>query len=666
MPFWKSLKLKVQNSKFWYISIFCFLSFLFLFPIPLKAETTPPITTHEFSGTLGNNGWYTSTVDVTLRTKDLESGPKSTTYWLDSNSPTTINYSSSQNQILNPSFEESDRYGEWPDYWYAIRHWGNNDCEGCNVLFWQSAFPAKFGWRSAAVGILGAGQYYYHNRDRSVSVNGGEIYTISVWVKTLDIAGDSGAWLEVWSQGSGDWDTDQKIGETSKISGTNDWTLLTHQFTAPVESNQIYVRLVLEDSGFIGVAWWDGVNMFGGADFFTDFLVIQNGIHTLYYYSEDNEGNIESVNEVQLKLDTVGPERWEDFDISPGGNDHSYIGMIHAQDVTSGLDISETYYAYYTDHQDQGWDHNGDGETDWYPVESVKKIPSGDPAPDGITEEVKITTPSIDFGDSATIMKFQLQAKDMAGNVSNSPVLTVAGAWMKSVNQGGVYVQSGINMSAQPVSGQYNNDTIVSIGNNTLVNFFTSTDQVVINYTNNKDGTFLNLFSDYDKIIKGAVSLPGGKLPTTSGIYYYNGNYTMDQNSITAGFESAIQQSVILVNGNLTIKKSYSLAAESRVVFLVTGNIGVEGSVEYISGFFITEGVFNTNVDWSGKKSLQINGGISATQSILLGRDLGRKGNPNNTTTPAEVINFQPKYFFNNTLGSYLGGSQVKMNWQEE
>ncbi|KKP70373.1 hypothetical protein A2X44_01520 [candidate division CPR3 bacterium GWF2_35_18] len=666
MPPAKKFNLKSKYFYFIIPAIFIIIFVLIAQYRLVSAGTTAPVTTHEFSGTMGDNGWYTSTVDVTLRTSDLESGPKSTTYWLNSDSPTIVNYNTSQNQILNPSFEESDRHGLWPFYWYTIRHWEDNDCSECSVLFWQSSIYSKFDWRSGAVGILGSGNYYYHNRDRSVNIVPGESYTVSVWVQTSELWGAPGAWMEAWAKGSGDESTDLKIGETTKVTGNTNWTLLSHSFIAPFGYNQFYVKLVLEDSGFMGVAFWDGVSMYGGTNFFTSFLVVENGIHNLYYYSMDNNNNVENVKETQLKIDTIAPQGWADFAVEDGSSDHRFIGIIHVQDVTSGLDVSETYYAYYTNHQDEEWDHNGDGETDWYPVASVNRIPSGQAAPDGITEEVEIRTPEIDFGDSATIMKFQLQARDMAGNISNSPVLTIAGAWSKSVGQGDIYIKNGIEVSAMPPSGEYNADAIVSVGNSVLNLFTSSRDYYVKEYSHIYSGALLSFFPDYNGIVQSASSLPGGKLPEADGKYYYSGNYIIDQNSIAPGFVSGLIRSVIVIDGNLLIKKEFDINTDSKVVFLVTGDIQVEGLIEKISGFFFAGGNLNTNIDSKGKKQLTIKGGMIAANKIILGRDLGRKGTPTNMDTPAEIMQYESKYIFDDLMGTYLGGSQVRMIWVEQ
>src|SRR3989339_631509 len=96
-----------------------------------------------------------------------------------------------------------------------------------------------------------------------------------------------------------------------------------------------------------------------------------------------------------------------------------------------------------------------------------------------------------------------------------------------------------------------------------------------------------------------------------------------------------------------------------------TGDIQVEGLIEKISGFFFAGGNLNTNIDSKGKKQLTIKGGMIAANKIILGRDLGRKGTPTNMDTPAEIMQYESKYIFDDLMGTYLGGSQVRMIWVE-
>ena len=275
-------------------------------------------------------------------------------------------------------------------------------------------------------------------------------------------------------------------------------------------------------------------------------------------------------------------------------------------------------------------------------------------------------SPPVDFGDSATIMKFQFQAMDMAGNISNSPVLTVAGAWMKSNGGGDIYVKDGISLSSSAIAGEYNGDGLVCVGNSLIEMFTSSVPYEVKNYEIVDENNITGIFPDFTQIKQRATPLPGGKMPDHNGLFIYNGDYTMDQNSMPSGFQGGVWSAVVIIDGDLSIKKEFEIKPESRLIFIVTGDIEILGSVGKISGAFFTDGIFNTNSDNKGGQKLIFSGSVMAEDNIVLGRDLGRKGNPNNTTTPAELITYQPKYLFDSLLGEYLGGSQLTMQWVEE
>ena len=102
-------------------------------------------------------------------------------------------------------------------------------------------------------------------------------------------------------------------------------------------------------------------------------------------------------------------------------------------------------------------------------------------------------------------------------------------------------------------------------------------------------------------------------------------------------------------------------------MFLVTGDINILGQVSDVSAFFVTEQNFDTNVNYhQGQSPLTVYGSIVTAGQRILGRDLGRKGNPNNSDTPGEKIIFQPKYLMDSFLGEYIGAtSEYSVDWEE-
>ena len=599
----------------------------------LASDSTPPVTTHSLSGVLGNNDWYTSTVDVTLRASDIDSGPKSTTYWLNASDPVTKTHTSGQNQIVNPSFENG--------WFFSINNWAHNSGAG----FWQSWVFHKFGWRSAAIGNLLSGDkfFYWHNRGSFVPTAEGEHYSVSAWVKTFDIGG-LGAWFEIWGRAAVGAD-DQLIAASGKVNGTVDWTLLEQSFTMPAGFEGVYVKLGMKDEGLAGLAYWDGVSLYGGYSALTSFTVVENGSHTLHYYSEDNAGNIESEKTAPLKIDTVPPHDWNNFTYLPGSNDHSYIASIEVIDETSGIDVSTATYRWYTDHQDWGW--SCESEEEWDPVASVTRVSDGLAASDGETTEVELTTPEIDFGNSATVMRVQFRVGDMAGSSADSPVLTIEGAWLQ-LDGGFLYSQGEISMTAAAPAGKHNSNSLVLSGGQ-IIGFDTSTSWLDTSYAHNFSSAagVSDILEAYDDLRSRASSLPDNKLPTSSGVYVFDGDYVIDHNSTPSGFEGNELAAVIFIDGDLLVKNGYSMDPSSAVLFVVEDDVGIAGAVEEIDGVFLCNGEFDTNYDNKLQKQLNLKGGIVALGGVILGRDLGRKGSPSNGESPAELVNLPESYFFN-------------------
>lgn len=621
------------------------------------ADTTAPTTTHSFSGIEGNNGWYTSTVDVTLRASDLESGPSSTTYWLNSDLPTVVDHDSGQNQVVNPSFENG--------WFLSINNW-DHDSGGS---YWRSFIFSKFGWRSAAVADIydGDDYYYWHNREDYIPAVAGDNYSASAWVKTLDIVG-LGAWFEVWARDAAG--NDMQITSSNQVQGSTDWTLLQANFIMPSGYEGVYLRLGIKDDGDAGIAFWDGVSLYGGLTALTDFTVVDNGNHILHYYSEDNDGNIETENTVSLKIDTVPPHDWNNFQYYPGANDHTYSTSLEVIDETSGVDVSTATYRWYTDHQDWGWSYGaGDpwesGET-WDPVDSVTRVDNGQPATDGYTGEVKLTTPEIDFGNSATIMRVQFRIADMAGSSADSPVLTVEGAWYQG--EGSLlYAKEGISMTAQPPTGQHSFSGVLISGGSSF-GMRSEPGWEMENYSSTYDTytALTDILPSYTSLLNEAVSLPGNDLPTASGVYKFDGDYTIDNNSTPSAFENSPLNAVVIVDGNLFIENGYTTNPTSAVLFVVTGDVGVAGNVNEMDGIFLCAGSFDTNYDRKHQQQLQLDGGVTALGGLVLGRDLGRKGDPSNDDTPAELFNLPYSYYFNEEFAMMIESLDgPEYDWRE-
>ncbi|MBU0708312.1 hypothetical protein KJ596_01010 [Patescibacteria group bacterium] len=628
--------------------------------VVFAVDDDPPVTTHSYSGVEGSNGWYTSTVDVALRAFDMESGPKSTTYWLNSDPPTTKEYSTGQNQILNPSFESGGWKWENLSWVPFINNWEHSGGAG----FWQSMVYHRFDWRSAAIGNLfsGGDYYYWHNRQDYVPAVAGGSYSVSAWVKTLDITG-LGSWFEVWARGETEAE-DQLIVASDVVNGSADWTMLEKSLIMPPGFQGLYLKLGMQDQSVAGLTFWDGISLYGGYSAFSEFTVVENGDHVLHYYSEDNSGNIEPETSAPLKIDTVSPRGWDNFSYVPGSNDHSYYVSVEVVDETSGIDVSTAVYRSYTDHQGTGWSFES-GEA-WDPIDSVVVVSTGLPAVDGETAKVRLTTPEIDFGDSVTVMRVQFRIADMADSSADSPMFTIEGAWAESMN-GIVYSRGLINMPNSAPAGEFNSDGLVVSGGGITL-FESSKSWTVENYNHELAGVpgLNEIFLAHDALKQTAVALPNNKLPASSGVYYFDGDYVLDHNSTPSGFESSELSAIIFINGNLYVKNSYTMEPSSAVLFVVDGDVGISGLVEEMWGVFLVSGIYDSNYNNKLRRQLVQNGGVTALEGIVLGRDLGRTSNPSNEDAPAELFSLPYGYFFNQEFVNLVGSQQeVDYSWRE-
>ncbi len=624
-------------------------STLLIFPAIVSAGTTPPVTTHTLGGTLGQNGWYRSNIDVTLTVTDNESGPDTTTYWLDSDPPTVVDHESTTvAQFKNNSFENG---------WFLnIKKWYPG-LYGL-ALYYQSRINPYDGNKTAAIAFIGfSGEYYHwHNEPYAVAVTPGQSLQVSAWVRTVMISGET-SYFEVWGQDAGG-SNDQLIVTSPTVSGFNwQWQQLTAQFVVPSGVDEIYVKLG-SSAVPLGIVYWDLAQIQGvNNQFEVNFTMTQEGEHILHYYSEDNNGNVEAEHTVSLKKDTIDPSPWQNFTAERSSCDHCYVTTVEIRDITSGVNVTTAEYRYYTEFQDQYW-------SDWLPVDQVLTTDTGLPASSGETSYVDLVTPEIDFGDSSPgPERVQFRIYDVAGNLSTSPVYEIASPWI-TTSDGSIFIGGEISLppaqTGEPVAKAEVATSTSSAAISSATGWVTTDYGHVIG-----DSTDLSsLIPEYLNIKAKASSLPGGDLPTIDGIYLVPNDYSISASTL-GGFESANVSAVVIVEGDLTINKGFTVGDANHTVFLVEGDLLVDQNVEQMAGFYITQGYFNSDTSGKSKRPLTVYGSVIALTNYVIGRDLGSSGTENNTNTPAESFVWQPAYLVDQTLAGYLRDRSVDYVWQE-
>jgi len=156
----------------------------------------------------------------------------------------------------------------------------------------------------------------------------------------------------------------------------------------------------------------------------------------------------------------------------------------------------------------------------------------------------------------------------------------------------------------------------------------------------------------------GASTYSGATLPNADGAYLISGNKTVNGVFNQAGGVNTL----VFVDGNLTIDAEIRTAADGTLVFIVSGNINFSESFagggpadDFAGGVYIAEGRINTAYDKSAPdditRQLVVEGTlISLKDTISLDRNLSLA---DNNTTPSEKIDLTGKYYV--LLKSLLG-----------
>jgi hypothetical protein len=612
-------------------------------------DFTPPAVFENISGTLGSNGWYVSTVNVTLSVEDLESGVASLEYWVDAGTPHVVPFSTGKNLVSNPSFEKLDLLGNLEGWEKVI---------GGVATLSQANDEVKFDSYSAKIVSSAPGWASFDTFSSFAPVlNAGVTYTVSGWVKRSGLSGN-GAQLRILRQSDG-----LLVDSSSYVSSDGEWLRVAKNFTPPT-SGAYVIEAGLEGTGTV---WWDGINLYQGLDEPTySFVVSGNGTHQVHYSAINNE-NIKGPTKDSpvFRIDTVSPGNWRDFSLvrPPGANSHTFVASITVDDQTSGLDPGTAYFQYIVKHKTEFGYHsdlencgsswipndparppNVDGAYDptsgWYPSTVTPNTPG--------STTITFSTPKVDFCDDdwADIKKIKFRIKDMAGN-SSIREFAVNTAWIQTLSSD-VHAEGNIDMP----SAVGDNATFM-ISASSVTNFVSTQNWLVYPYS----GVSFPGYDYWFSKIKPIDSLPSGKLPQADGlgVYLVNSGYTIDSNtrpSPTASFTG-----VVFINGDLTINDGFSLSGGSALVFVVKGKVGVNKQVEDIAGIYLADGLIETSMGGSLNKQLRVKGSLISATGFDLKRSLS------NNSTPAEVIEYQPRYLLNSDLAKLFSTSNY--SWQE-
>lgn len=271
-------------------------------------DTTPPVTTATVIGTQGANGWYTTAVTVNLSATDTGRGVDKIWYRINSGAWTeyTGNISIPTEGVYNISYYAVDKVGNTETTKsttvkidltspntdaYLTGTLGSNDWYVSPVtLTLQSADSASgvnrtyyklntsFQWLVYTAPITYTNDSYYTVEFYSVDFSGRTEITKSVSFKIDKTAPNTTC--ELTGTGNGEW----FVSEVRvKLRGNDNSSGLY----------ETYYRLNSSDAWML---------------YTQEFVITEEGIYNLEYYSIDEAGNIEGTRSREVKIDFTPPE----------------------------------------------------------------------------------------------------------------------------------------------------------------------------------------------------------------------------------------------------------------------------------------------------------------------------------------------------------------------
>ena len=307
----------------------------------VTADDLPPVTTATLSGTLGQNGWYTGTVTVTLNATDDRSGVAYTTYHLDGSpvrtyvNPIVV----SADGVHTLTYHSADRAGNVelhkdatfqkdgtaPATAVAFSGTLNGSQFLTPILVTLSPTDALSGVASTRVQIDGGAVTNY-----TLPFLVSNVGTHSVQYHSIDVAGNiepTNSFAVVNGTITGVSLLSQAI--LNGTAGSSGWytsavtvTLQLVNGTSPPDS--IVYRL---DGG----AW---------TVYAQPFLATGDGVHSLDFNATNGAGLNEATHHIAIRIDTTPPVSTSTLSGSLG-NDSWYVSVVtvvlSATDATSGV-----------------------------------------------------------------------------------------------------------------------------------------------------------------------------------------------------------------------------------------------------------------------------------------------------------------------------------------
>ncbi len=316
-------------------------------------DITPPTTNLNLSGSLGDNGWYNSSVSITLTTSD-SSGVNAKYYRIDGG----------KWNAYNGSFNISDD-GIHTIEFYSIDNASNMETTNSTTVKIDMSLPTT---SISVIGTIGNNGWY--TSDVNISLSSSDTFS---GIHYLNYSVDGQAWqtytgsFSISSEGThtiefnatdfaGNKEVTRSITvDIDKIAPITQATPNGSPNSAGWYNSQVVITLRSTDSisGFSityyrldGGAW----NAYNGP-----FSIADDGVHTIGFYSIDNAGNMETTNSLTVKIDmslpttsisvigTIGNNGWYTSDVNISLSSSDTFSGIHYLNYSIDGQAWQTY-----------------------------------------------------------------------------------------------------------------------------------------------------------------------------------------------------------------------------------------------------------------------------------------------------------------------------------
>lgn len=604
-----------------------------------NADSTAPISTHTQNPLTpnGNNNWYTSPVQFTVTSTDLESGVKEINYRINGGTWQKQTFSDSLNLAPNPSFEIPGATST------GMADWDATIIGGATYTRDTGTYLPGFAASAARI-IASTGPWHAINNKNAFAVTTPfSNMSASVWAKTENVTGIAKFDVYSVSQDVFGFVTYILLGSSNTITGTAGWTNLTHNFVVnDANSIGVYIDIGLNSGGTL---WADALTITeSNTSAVANITINTDGsAQSVEYYAVDVANNAETYgcpadNCAYVSIDQTPPGNWYDSigvrDVS--GSDHELFVYTNVKDMTSGISTSSDQYMYTVDNE-TGFGHYSSllhcntawKQDEWVLLETY-------PQTDGSTD-VQLMTQKTDFcnSDWKVCKSARFYAEDVAGNIATKD-FCINGPWIRFRGEGIVRSNQNVDMLAE--ADEDNTDGLIELGGNTVDFFTTSTNWMVINSMPPIDYSYDNYLS-----LVGSPTTLTDDLFTVDGAYLYDGDYEITNQKIPNNYDDATFDQVVFINGNLKISTGIEISPDSTALFIVNGDVEIDKQITVVGIAIFTDGNFYTayNIgEGEGAKTLDLYGIYSANKFYFQRTLQGT----NNEKYPSDSFVFEPKY----------------------